>query len=49
LTDRIILLADARDGQPLSPHEGPFRIIVPKEKRPARWVRQVKSVTVRKN
>ena len=49
LTDRIIILADARDGQPLSPHEGPFRIIVPKEKRPARWVRQVKSVTVRKN
>jgi hypothetical protein len=49
LTDRIVLLADAMDGQPLSAHEGPFRIIVPKEKRAARWVRQVKSVTVRKN
>jgi DMSO/TMAO reductase YedYZ molybdopterin-dependent catalytic subunit len=49
LTDRIVLLADARDGRPLSPHEGPFRIIVPQEKRPTRWVRQVKSVTVRQN
>ena len=49
LTDRAILLADIRDGQPLPLGEGPFRIIVPGEKRPARWVRQVKSLTVRKN
>jgi DMSO/TMAO reductase YedYZ molybdopterin-dependent catalytic subunit len=49
LTDRIVLLADARDGQTLSSREGPLRIIVPKEKRPTRWVRQVKSVTVRKD
>jgi hypothetical protein len=49
ITDRVILLADTRDGQPLSPREGPFRIIVPGEKRPARWVRQVTTVTVRKN
>ena len=49
LTDRIILLADTKDGQPLPPREGPFRIIVPGEKRPARWVRQVNALTVRKN
>jgi Oxidoreductase molybdopterin binding domain len=49
LTDRIILLADTKDGKPLPPSEGPLRIIVPGEKRPARWVRQVKSLTVRKN
>jgi DMSO/TMAO reductase YedYZ molybdopterin-dependent catalytic subunit len=49
ITDRVILLADTKDGQPLSPREGPFRIIVPGEKRPARWVRQVTTVTVRKN
>jgi DMSO/TMAO reductase YedYZ molybdopterin-dependent catalytic subunit len=49
LTDRVILLADTKDGQPLSPNEGPFRIIVPSEKRSARWVRQVKAVTVRQN
>ena len=49
LTDRVILLADNKDGQPLPPGEGPIRIIVPGEKRPARWVHQVKSLTVRKN
>jgi Oxidoreductase molybdopterin binding domain len=49
LTDRIILLADTTDGQPLPPNEGSFRVIVPGEKRPARWVRQVRAVTVRKN
>jgi DMSO/TMAO reductase YedYZ molybdopterin-dependent catalytic subunit len=49
LTDRIILLADTKDGQPLPPGEGPLRVIVPGEKRPARWVRQVKVVTVRKS
>jgi hypothetical protein len=49
LTDRVILLADTKDGQPLPSREGPFRIIVPGEKRPARWVRQVSTVTVHKN
>ena len=49
LTDHIILLADTKDGQPLTPQEGPLRIIVPGDKRPARWVRQVKVLTVRKN
>jgi hypothetical protein len=49
LTDRVVLLADTKDGQPLPTREGPFRIIVPDEKRPARWVRQVRAVTVRKN
>jgi DMSO/TMAO reductase YedYZ molybdopterin-dependent catalytic subunit len=49
LTDRIILLADTKDGQPLPPSEGSFRVIVPGEKRPARWVRQVRAVTVRQN
>ena len=49
LIDRVVLLADTKNGQPLPAREGPFRIIVPGEKRPARWVRQVKAVTVRKN
>jgi DMSO/TMAO reductase YedYZ molybdopterin-dependent catalytic subunit len=45
-TDRVVLLADRRDGQPLSPREGTFRIIVPGEKRPARWVREVTTLDV---
>src|SRR5262245_57836642 len=46
-TDRVVLLADRRDGKPLSDREGPFRIVVPDEKRPARWVRQVVAFTIR--
>lgn len=45
-TDRVILLADACDGKPLPDSNGPLQIIVPDEKRHARWVRQVKSLTV---
>ncbi len=49
LIDRVVLLADTKDGQSLPAREGPFRIIVPGDKRPARWIRQVNAVTVRKN
>jgi len=45
-TDRVIVLADRRDGQPLTMAEGPLRVIVPGEKRPARWVRQVRAIWV---
>ena len=38
---REIILADKRDGKPLDAKEGPFRIVAPGDKRPARWVRQV--------
>jgi len=44
-TDRVILLADRRDGKPLGAKEGPLRVIVPGEKRHFRWARQV--VTLR--
>jgi hypothetical protein len=40
-TDKVIFLADTKNGAPLDTTEGPFRLIVPDEKRPARWVRQV--------
>src|SRR5690606_15052186 len=36
-TDETIMLAYKVDGRPLPAGEGPFRIIAPKEKRPARW------------
>lgn len=39
-TDRVILLADRRDGKPLDEKHGPLRV-VPGEKRHSRWVRQV--------
>ena len=45
-TDKVVLLVNRRGGQPLSTQEGPFRIIVPDEKRHARWVRQVTALEV---
>lgn len=45
-TDRLILLVNRKDGQPLSDRDGPFQLIVPDEKRPARWVRQVVRISV---
>ncbi len=45
-TDRVILLADRRDDTPLPAHAGPLQIIVPGEKKHARWVRQVIRIRV---
>jgi hypothetical protein len=46
-TDRQIILADRKDGKPLPEKEGPFRIIAPSEKRPARWIRNVVSIDIK--
>jgi hypothetical protein len=46
--DRTVLLADRRDGQPMSRPEGPLRIVVPDEKKHARWVRMVEVLTVQR-
>ena len=40
-TDKQTVLAFSRDGKPLDEKEGPYRIVIPDEKRMARWVRQV--------
>jgi DMSO/TMAO reductase YedYZ molybdopterin-dependent catalytic subunit len=45
-TDRVVLLADKRDGAPLPATAAPYQIVVPGEKRPARWVRQVTEIDV---
>lgn len=44
--DNVFLLADRRDGQRLDDKEGPYRLIVPGEKRRGRWVRQINRLTV---
>ncbi|WP_128548648.1 molybdopterin-dependent oxidoreductase [Larkinella soli] len=46
-TSRTVLLADAVDGAPLPEGVGPYRVIVPDEKKPARWIREVKTIEVR--
>ncbi len=45
-SDRVIILADRRDGKPLDKREGPLRIIVPGDKRHARWIRGVDTLEV---
>lgn len=45
-TDQVILLATEKDGQPLPAGEGPFRFITPKDKKPARWIREVRSIKI---
>ncbi len=43
-SDRQLLLADAQDGKPLPENTGPFRLVVPGDKRAARWARMVNSI-----
>ncbi len=45
-TDRQIVLAFLRNGKPLDEKEGPYRIVIPDEKRMARWVRQVTTLRI---
>ncbi len=45
-TDKQILLVDKRETHPLDDKEGPYRIVIPDEKRMARWVRQVKTLKI---
>jgi len=44
--DSQVLVADTIDGAPLGPKLGPLRLVAPHEKRPARWIRMLKTVTV---
>jgi DMSO/TMAO reductase YedYZ molybdopterin-dependent catalytic subunit len=44
--DRLILVADRQDGAPFAASVGPLKIIVPGDKTHARWVRQVRSLTI---
>ncbi|HEV2169598.1 MAG TPA: molybdopterin-dependent oxidoreductase [Candidatus Binatus sp.] len=45
-SDRVIILADTRDGKALDSHEGPLRIVAPGDKRGARWIRGVNSLEI---
>jgi DMSO/TMAO reductase YedYZ molybdopterin-dependent catalytic subunit len=47
-SDRVVLVATRRDGQPLPEREGHFRIVVPGDQRPARWMRQLTAITIKR-
>jgi hypothetical protein len=46
-SNQVVLLADRRDGKPLLPDTGPLQIVVPNDRRAARWIRQVTAIEVR--
>jgi hypothetical protein len=45
--DDLVLIADTRNGKPLLADSGPLQIIVPQDRRAARWVRQLTRLEVR--
>jgi hypothetical protein len=48
MSDDVVLLADSKDGKPLDAKEGPYRLVVPHDKRYSRWVRQVIRLSVQR-
>jgi DMSO/TMAO reductase YedYZ molybdopterin-dependent catalytic subunit len=46
IVDSDVIVADTMDGAPIGAKQGPFRLMAPHEKRPARWVRMLKSITI---
>jgi DMSO/TMAO reductase YedYZ molybdopterin-dependent catalytic subunit len=46
ILDSEFLVADTMDGAPLGANQGPLRLVAPHDKRPARWIRMLKSITV---
>ena len=42
--DEVPVLTHQCEGKPLDAKDGPFRIVAPGEKRPARWIRQVTAI-----
>jgi hypothetical protein len=46
VTGKHVVFADAKNGKPMTSPEGPFRIVIPEEKEPVRWLQQVWAVFV---
>jgi len=43
-----VLVADTLDGKPLDDKHGPLQLVVPEDQRPARWVRMITKISVRR-
>jgi len=46
IIDSGVIVADTLNGAPLPSQQGPLRVVAPHQKRAARWVRMLKSITV---
>lgn len=45
-TDRLMLVVDKRDGELLDDQHGPYRLIIPGDKRGIRWIRSLRTIRV---
>ena len=43
-----VLVVDTLDGKPLDDRHGPLQLVVPEDQRPARWVRMISKISVRR-
>jgi len=48
ITDQVVLLPFLLNGEPLEPIVRPLRLVVPQDKRQARWVREVTEIELKK-
>jgi DMSO/TMAO reductase YedYZ molybdopterin-dependent catalytic subunit len=46
IQDSGVIVADTLDGQPIPDKLGPLRLVAPRDKRPARWVRMLRTITI---
>ena len=44
--DSGVIVADTLDGAPLGSNEGPLKLVAPRDKRPARWIRMLRTITI---
>jgi hypothetical protein len=45
-SNKLIMVADQHNGQPLGKDKGPYRIVIPDESRHARWIWGVQAIVV---
>jgi len=45
--DKQAFVCDKQDGKALSTNDGPLRLVVPSDRRPARWVRMLTSLEIK--
>ena len=45
-TNQIILVAYEEDGKPLPKGDGPLRMVVPNDKKHARWIREIATIRI---
>ena len=46
LGNKRVYLINKENGKPLPDKDGPWRLVIPTDKRPARWIRQISSITI---